>query len=79
MSGRVIFTPRRRSVPIEGVMCLFSPIYAELADGVLVHNGTPGISLPASLFGLWWGVKILPIGFSTVLQSYPGDIISLGD
>ena len=74
-----MFTPSRRTVSIEGSIYFLSPLIADIEDGVLVHNGTPGISLPASALGLYWSVNVSPIGFSNVIQSYPGDIISLGD
>ena len=74
-----MFTPSRRTVSIEGTIYYLRPFIADIEDGVLLHNGTPGISLPASAFGLAWSVNVSPIGFSNVIQSYPGDIISLGD
>lgn len=74
-----MFTPGRRTVSIGGSIYSLRPLIADIEDGVLVHNGTPGISLPASALGLRWSVNVSPIGFSNVIQSYPGDIISLGD
>lgn len=74
-----MFTPSRRTVSIEGTIYSLGPLIADIEDGVLMHNGTPGIFLPASAFGLAWSVNVSPIGFSNVIQSYPGDIISLGD
>lgn len=74
-----MFTPGRRTVSIDGAIYFLRPLIADIEDGVLVHNGTPGISLPASALGLYWSVNVSPIGFSNVIQSYPGDIISLGD
>ena len=74
-----MFIPSRRTVSIGGTIYSLRPLIADIEGGVLVHNGTPGISLPASVFGLTWGVNVSPIGFSNVIQSYPGDIISLGD
>lgn len=79
VTGRAIFTPSRRTVSISGAIYVLRPLVASIEDGVLVHNNTPGISLPASAFGLTWGVNVYPVGFSNVIQSYPGDIISLGD
>lgn len=74
-----MFIPSRRTASIGGTIYSLRPLIADIEDGVLMHNGTPGISLPASVFGLAWGVNVSPIGFSNVIQSYPGDIISLGD
>ena len=79
VTGRAMFIPSRRTVSIGGTIYSLRPLIADIEDGVLVHSGTPGISLPASVFGLIWGVNVSPIGFSNVIQSYPGDIISLGD
>lgn len=79
VTGKAIFTPSRRTVSIEGTIYILRPIVAPIEDGVLLHNNTPGISLPASAFSLTWYVNVYPIGFSNVIQSYPGDIISLGD
>ena len=79
VTGKATFIPSRRTVSIEGSIYSLRPLVAHIEDGVLVHKGTPGISLPASAFGLAWGVNVSPVGFSNVIQSYPGDIISLGD
>ena len=79
VTGRAMFIPSRRTVSIEGTIYSLGPLIADIEDGVLMHNGTPGIFLPASAFGLAWSVNVSPIGFSNVIQSYPGDIISLGD
>ncbi len=79
VTGRAMFIPSRRTVPIEGTIYSLRPLIADIEDGVLMHNGTPGISLPASVFGITWGVSVTPVGFTNVIQSYPGDIISLGD
>ena len=79
VTGRAMFIPSRRTVPIGGTIYSLRPLIAYIEDGVLMHNGTPGISLPASVFGITWGVSVTPVGFTNVIQSYPGDIISLGD
>ena len=79
VTGKAIFTPRHRTVSIEGSIYILRPLIASIEDGVLLRNDAPGISLPASAFGLTWNVNVYPIGFSNVIQSYPGDIISLGD
>lgn len=79
VTGEAIFTPRHRTVSIEGSIYILRPLIATVEDGVLLYNNTPSISLPASTFGITWRVNIYPIGFANVIQSYPGDIISLGD
>lgn len=79
MTGEAIFTPKRRTVSIGGTIYILRPLIAPIVGGVLMNNNAPGIFLPASHFGLTWGVNVSPLGFSNVIQSYPGDIISLGD
>lgn len=79
VTGRAMFIPSRRTVSIGGTIYSLRPLIAYVEDGVLMHNNTPGITLPASAFGLAWGVSVSPIGFTDMVQSYPGDIISLGD
>lgn len=74
-----MFIPSRRTVSIDGTIYILRPLVALIEDGVLLYNNTPGISLPASAFGLTWYVNVYPLGFSNVIQSYSGDIISLGD
>lgn len=79
VTGKAVFVPSRRTVSIAGSIYSLRPLVAYIEDGVLMHNNTPGIALPASVFGLAWGVSVSPVGFTNVIQSYPGDIISLGD
>lgn len=79
VSGTAIFTPRYRTLPVNGVVYTFGPIIAPVIDGVLSDNGTPGVTIPAGPFGITWRVRVLPLGYSNVLQSFPGDIISLGE
>lgn len=79
MQGVVVFTPVHRTARLEGTVYVYNTIVAQVIDGVMVHMGTPGLSLPASTFGMLWKVNASPVGFSNVLQSYPGDIISIGD
>ena len=77
--GTAVFIPQRRTISVEGKIYSIRPLVAAIENGVLVHNGSPGISLPASPFGITWSVNVSPMGFTNVIQSYPGDIISLGD
>ena len=79
VTGTAFFTPRRRFVSIDNTVLNLTTLGFPINDGILLSNGTPGVSIPASLAGIEWEVRVLPVGYSNMIQSYPGDTISLGD
>lgn len=79
VTGTAFFTPRHRFVSIGDSVVNLTVLRFPVVDGILTSNGLPGVSIPASLSGLEWTVRVLPVGYSNMIQSYPGDTISLGD
>ena len=79
VSGVASFVPRHQTVVSDGVSYTYSPLVYEVAQGVLVQDGTPGVTIPAIPGGMAWTVIVVPPGFTSVIQSFPGDVISLGD
>lgn len=80
VDGEAIFTPSQRFVSEYGTIRALNTLVFAVERGALVNSsGEPGVSIPASYFGLKWNVYVRPLGYSNMLQSFPGDIISIGD
>lgn len=79
LSGKAVFIPLRKIVRIDNSVLSLRTLRFMVENGELLGEGTPGVSIPASTFGIPWEVSVAPMGYSNVIQSYPGDIISLGD
>lgn len=80
IEGTALFTPKQRYDHEFGTTRYIDTLSFTVRDGELVDGeGNPGASIPASFFGLLWEVRVLPLNYSTVLQLFPGDIISIGD
>lgn len=80
IDGAAYFRPRQKTIAVFGALHSLSPIEFSIIDGVLVDiDSNPGVSIPASYFGLIWDLYVLPLEYSNVLHLFPGDIISIGD
>lgn len=80
INGSAVFRPKQRFVTVDGTLRALDTLTFSVDRGVLVDiSGNPGVSIPASYFGLLWDIYVRPLGYSNMLQSFPGDIISIGD
>ena len=79
VSGIAYFYPRTPYTWVNGSVYNLRSLVFSVDDGVLMSNGSEGVSIPAPSHGHIWDVLVLPMNYSTMLKLYSGDMISLGD
>lgn len=79
VDGHATFIPQETDIYIDGNLYSMKPFNFPVVGGTLMSNGAEGVSLPASFSGIRWKVIVLPLNYSIMVESFPGDIFSLGD
>lgn len=79
VDGTAIFVPRRYIEYVDGNLYTLERLEFPVIGGTLMSNGTEGAALPATFSGITWSVTVLPVNYVNVVESFPGDIFSLGD